>query len=92
MTKLSVRGHPLSPVKHLYLREAQSRAAEAELLEQVVKECQAEGLCLVVAQYLEDKERKCPRPSIRITANRLLTSGDLEAAVQTLEKVSVRVL
>lgn len=33
-----MRGHPLSPVKHLYLREEKERAVESELLEQIVKE------------------------------------------------------
>lgn len=37
MTKLTMRGHPLSPVKHLYLREEKERAVESKLLEQIVK-------------------------------------------------------
>lgn len=89
---MTVRGHPLSPVKHLYLREQKSRAVETEKLDAIVKKCESQGLALVVAQYLEDKEKKCPRPSIRITANRLLTAGDLEWVVKTIEKVSTEVL
>lgn len=92
LTKLSVRAHPLSPVKHLYLTEAKSREVETQLLEEIVKECQSQGLCLVVSQYLEDKERKCPRPSIRVTANRLLTNSDIAEAVKTIEKVSLQIL
>lgn len=92
LSRLSVRGHPLSPVKHLYLREHLSRSAEYEQLDRVVKECQSQGLCLVMAQYLEDKEKKCPRPSIRITANRLLNSNDLEKAVKTIDKVTGQVV
>lgn len=92
MTKLSVKGHPLSPVKHLYLREQHSRAEESALLDKVVLGCQSEGLCIVRAQYLEEKERKCPRASIRITANRMLTASDLEDATKTIERVSMRVL
>lgn len=113
LTKLTVRGHCLSPVKHLYLKEEKSRKVEAELLEEIVKEvnwrinlnnivgliiflitfqCQSQGICLVVAQYLEEKEKNCPRPSIRVTANRLLSAKDLEDTYKTIEKISGQVL
>lgn len=78
----------MSPVKHLYTDLRVSLAYERRVLYGVVKECQSQGLCLVMAQYLEDKEKNCPRTSIRITANRLLNSNDIEEAVNKIEEVS----
>lgn len=88
LTKLTVRAHPLSPVKHLYLKEEKSRTAEDDVLSNIIKECTKNGLCLVLSQYLEEMEKKCPRSSIRVTSSRLLTDADIEFVFKTIESAT----
>lgn len=49
-------------------------------------------LALVCAEYLQQVETNCPRASIRITANRLLTDADIDFVYETIERVSTAVL
>lgn len=96
LTHLTVAGHPLSPVKHLYLASEQlpdGRERELSTLRRIVDECMKSGLALTTAEYLEEKERSpCPRPSLRIGVNRQLSADDVRFAVETLERVSKEVL
>ncbi|KAJ6648611.1 Serine palmitoyltransferase 1 [Pseudolycoriella hygida] len=86
-------GDPLSPVKHLYLKEQFDRDTEMSLISQIVGACVENNLAVVNAEYLVDREfPKCPRSSIRITSNRLLTDDDIEFVFNTLESVSKKVL
>ncbi|XP_059608632.1 serine palmitoyltransferase 1 [Phlebotomus argentipes] len=92
LSMLALRGNPISPVKHLYIRQEKSSKAEVTLLTDIVEKCISRGLCLVNAQYLAHIEKKCPRASIRLTVNRLLTDEDMAFAFETLESVSKEIL
>jgi len=92
LSLFTIRGDILSPVKHLYLREEQSREIEDELLRKIVDKCIENRLALAKAEYLVHLERVCPRPSIRITVNRLLSGADITEAFNTLDRVSKNVL
>ncbi|XP_055703081.1 serine palmitoyltransferase 1 [Phlebotomus papatasi] len=92
LSKLTLRGNPISPVKHLYLKEAKSTKAEVTAMSDIVEKCISRGLCLVNSQYLGHIEKKCPRPSIRITVNRLLSDEDIVFVYETLESVCKEVL
>lgn len=93
LSRFSVGGNELSPVKHLYLKSTcEDWKQESELLRKFADECMKEKLAVVSAQYLHDIEKKCPRPSIRITANRLLTDKEIDFAVAILETVSANTL
>ncbi|XP_035901674.1 serine palmitoyltransferase 1 [Anopheles stephensi] len=87
------RGDPLSPVKHLYLKHKhECWAHEKMLLDEISTECIDNGLAVVAAEYLEHMEKHCPRPSIRLTVNRLLSEKDIDDAFRILEHVSEKVL
>lgn len=92
-TNLTLRGDILSPLKHLYLKqELSSYDEEKEMLEKISEECIKRGLAIVKAEYLDKIEKFCPRASIRIAVNRLLTKSDIASAFDTIEEVSKRVL
>ncbi|XP_063704024.1 serine palmitoyltransferase 1-like [Culicoides brevitarsis] len=92
-TNLTLRGDILSPLKHLYLRkELSSYEEEREVLEKVSEECIKRGVAVVKAEYLDKIEKFCPRASIRIAINRLLTKDDITTAFDTIEEVSKKVL
>lgn len=50
------------------------------------------NLKLAVANctYLEGSEKHCPKPSIRVLANRLLTDKDMDFAIETIDSVSTK--
>ncbi|KAH8299773.1 hypothetical protein KR044_005784 [Drosophila immigrans] len=88
-SKLQLRGDELSPVKHLYVAQAQdSFETEAKLLAKVADECIAQGVAVVQAAYLQDREHKPVRPSLRIAVNRLLTTDEVLGAFKIIESVS----
>jgi serine palmitoyltransferase len=89
---LASRGHPLSPVKHLYTPIESDPITEKKLLQKIADECIENGLALITSEYLEDIEKRCPRPSIRMTVNRLLTDDDIERAFKILENAARKVL
>lgn len=92
-TKLKLRGDILSPLKHLYLRqEMATYEEEREVLENISEECIKRGVAVVKAEYLDKVEKFCPRPSIRIAVNRLLTPEDINSAFDVIEEVSKTVL
>ncbi|XP_063709674.1 serine palmitoyltransferase 1-like [Culicoides brevitarsis] len=92
-TNLTLRGDILSPLKHLYLRkELSSFEEEQEVLEKISEECIKRGVAVVKAEYLDKIEKFCPRASIRIAINRLLTKDDITTAFDTIEEVSKKVL
>lgn len=87
-THLSLRGDILSPIKHLYLRQAlPTYEEERETLEKISEECINRGVAIVKAEYLDKIEKFCPRASIRIAVNRLLTTEDITSAFDTIEQV-----
>lgn len=92
LSKLTLHGNPISPVKHLYLKEAKSTKAEITAMSDIVEKCIFRGLCLVNSQYLRHIEKKCPRPSIRVTVNRLLSDEDIVFVYETLESVCKEIL
>ncbi|XP_055627527.1 serine palmitoyltransferase 1 [Toxorhynchites rutilus septentrionalis] len=93
LTEFSSSGNMLSPVKHLYMRNKKTyRGFESKLLNEISLECINNGLAIITAKYLEDLEQHCPRPSIRITVNRLLTNKDIDDAFRILQQASEKVL
>lgn len=92
LSSFELNSHPLSPVKHLYLKVQRDRDTEASLIRQIIDACFEKHLALVNAEYLVDREYKCPRSSIRLISNRLLTDDDIEFVFNTLENVSSRIL
>ncbi|KAH8290789.1 hypothetical protein KR054_005976 [Drosophila jambulina] len=55
-------------------------------------QCIAQGVAVVQAAYLKDRERHPVRPSIRIAVNRLLEETDINAAFEIIESVSSALL
>lgn len=92
LTDFTSRGDPLSPVKHLYLKKESDPVAEKRLLDRISQECMTNGLAVVAAEYLEDREKRCPRPSIRLAVNRLLTDSDIDDAFRILQQSARKVL
>lgn len=86
------RGDALSPVKHLYLRNETDPITEKLVLDNISKECINTGLAVIAAEYLEHMEKHCPRPSIRLTVNRLLTDDDIDDAFRILQQAARKVL
>ncbi|XP_034654085.1 serine palmitoyltransferase 1 [Drosophila subobscura] len=92
-SKLRLCGDELSPVKHLYLAlPLENNDAERKLLTEVADKCIARGVAVVEAAYLQDREHKPVRPSIRIAVNRLLEESEIAAAFEIIESVSSAVL
>ncbi|SPP73408.1 serine palmitoyltransferase 1 [Drosophila guanche] len=92
-SKLRLCGDELSPVKHLYLAlPLENNEAEQKLLTEVADKCIARGVAVVEAAYLQDREHKPVRPSIRIAVNRLLEESEIAAAFDIIESVSSAVL
>ncbi|BFG05680.1 serine palmitoyltransferase 1 [Drosophila madeirensis] len=92
-SKLRLCGDKLSPVKHLYLAlPLENNDAERKLLTEVADKCIARGVAVVEAAYLQDREHKPVRPSIRIAVNRLLEESEIAAAFEIIESVSSAVL
>ncbi|KAH8354022.1 hypothetical protein KR067_012120 [Drosophila pandora] len=92
-SKLRLRGDALSPVKHLYLAEpAENFEAELKLLTELADKCISQGVAIVQAAYLQNRERVPVRPSIRIAVNRLLDDADITSAFEVIEKVSQSLL
>ncbi|XP_053675155.1 serine palmitoyltransferase 1 [Anopheles nili] len=87
------RGDPLSPVKHLYLKRGHDCwSQEKMILDEISAECIKNGLAIVAAEYLETMERQCPRPSIRLTVNRLLSENEIDDAFRILNVASEKIL
>lgn len=55
-------------------------------------QCIAQGVAVVQAAYLQNRERQPVRPSIRIAVNRLLEETDINAAFEVIESVSSALL
>lgn len=51
-------------------------------------QCYQKNLALVNPEYLDTIEVHCPRPSIRLTVNCLLSEADISFAYETLESVT----
>ncbi|XP_046405751.1 serine palmitoyltransferase 1 [Ischnura elegans] len=75
---LTLEGHEDSPVKHLYLSvPCKTREEETDKLSSIVEYGLRCGVALTLPSYLEDKEVKLPRPSLRIAVNVLLTEEEI---------------
>ncbi|XP_017148934.1 serine palmitoyltransferase 1 [Drosophila miranda] len=92
-SKLRLCGDELSPVKHLYLAlPGENFDAERKRLIDVADKCIARGVAVVEAAYLQNREHKPVRPSIRVAVNRLLEEAEISAAFEIIENVSSAVL
>ncbi|EDW74422.1 uncharacterized protein Dwil_GK21908, isoform B [Drosophila willistoni] len=92
-TKLRLSGNELSPVKHLFLAQSSDKFdTEQKLLAEVSNKCIARGVAVVQAAYLQNRERKPVRPSLRIAINRHLDEADIATAFEIIESVSSAVL
>lgn len=55
-------------------------------------QCIERGVAVVEAAYLQNRERKPVRPSLRIAISRLLSDAEIQTAYETIETVSKEVL
>ncbi|XP_062560832.1 serine palmitoyltransferase 1 [Armigeres subalbatus] len=92
LTDFTYRGDPLSPVKHLYLKNESDPVTDKQILDRISQECINTGLAIISAEYLEHLEKCSPRPSIRLTVNRLLTDSDIEDAFRILRQAARKIL
>lgn len=65
---------------------------EERLLQEVVEECQAQGVIVTRAKSLRGQEMVESRPSIRLAFSTALTKKDTEKAVSVLKNVLIKVL
>ncbi|KAI9582976.1 hypothetical protein GQX74_012193 [Glossina fuscipes] len=92
-SKLTIGGHPLSPVKHLYLNVTWEQIDEEhKKLIEISDKCIARGIAVIEACYLYNIEKQPVRPSLRVTANRLLTLADINDAFEVIEDVTKELL
>ncbi|CAO1415287.1 unnamed protein product [Diamesa hyperborea] len=87
LTAFELRGHPLSPVKHLYLKNETEPVHVERILRKISDKCIENGLAVVPCEYLTI-EKNPPKQSLRITINRLLTDSDITLAFNVLEQSS----
>lgn len=92
LSSFIIGGHELSPIKHLYLKDEQEWDMEREILRKICDICMTDKLGVVSASYLDNSERICSRPSLRIAVNRLLTNSDIDFAFDVLNKASTAVI
>ncbi|XP_050425760.1 serine palmitoyltransferase 1 [Adelges cooleyi] len=79
MDYFTLKSDATSPVKHLYLKdESLLHVEQQECLRNIVDLCIAEGVALTVAAYLDHKEHKMPKPSIRLLANINVTDENVD--------------
>lgn len=82
---IEIEGFEKSPLVHLRLQKTTSstdssevqRAKEEKILKNIVKCCWENGVCVVFANYCEQKDQFIPRPSIKIYVNNCLTDDDI---------------
>lgn len=85
---LTVGGDPVSPVKHLYLKKQSNYNTERKIINNIVEYCLKNNLAVVAPEYLEKVEKFPVRPSIRITANVLLSLSDVKFVFKVLSEAS----
>ncbi|GAA5803551.1 hypothetical protein HPULCUR_009033 [Helicostylum pulchrum] len=85
-------------VKHDFLQShldddetSVSREDEEYLLQDVVDECAQHGVLVTRAKYVVDQERKCPRPSIRISVTIGLTRKENEKAAGIVKNAIIKI-
>ncbi|XP_050530427.1 serine palmitoyltransferase 1 [Daktulosphaira vitifoliae] len=78
MSYFTLRADEISPVKHLYLKDDfLMHIEQQECLQNIVNYCISKGVALIVASYLDYKERKTPKPSIRLLASTTVTDENI---------------
>jgi len=89
-----VKGDEVSCIKHLQLAPAPSRTDEEQLhlLEKMVAEAEARGVCLTVASLNRHKEHLPPPPSIRLCVNSALTEAEVETGAKAVIEAAEAVL
>lgn len=92
LSDFTFRGDVLSPVKHLYLKNETDSVKERRILNAISKECINNGLALICSEYLDQMEKRCPRPSLRLTVNRLLTNEEIDDAFRILSDAARKVI
>lgn len=88
LSNLQLKGNEISPVKHLYLKKTFNIDEEQQILANIANKCIENNIALIEAHYLVVLEKFCPRPSLRVTSNILLTDEDLNKAFEVIEKFS----
>lgn len=107
--RLELRGHPLSPVKHLYFKGEKEPAEVGVILKKIseqvrrffnenfaqtqnsfLRQCIKMGLAIVHSSYLPI-EVFTPKPSLRVTVNRLLTDDEITKAFNILQRASYEI-
>jgi len=88
LTRLELRGHPISPVKHLYLRDDKTHEEIDVILRKISDQCIKMGLAIVPCSYLP-VEKFPKKPSLRVTVNRLITDEEISKAFNILQRASL---
>lgn len=65
---------------------------ERHILEQIIAICQQNNVGLILPAYLETKEKKTQRPSIRVTCSRLFNDDDIKKISTELNNALDKVL
>lgn len=96
LSKISVLqliGQAESAVKHLCLAESTGeRIIDKDILWQIVKLAEDEGVALTLAAYLEEEEHLLPPPSIKVCVSSELGCEEMDLAVRTIAATSQHVL
>lgn len=88
---LTVHGDAASPLLHLRLARARSRAQDAALLQRISQACLREGVALPRARYV-DGEKYQPPASLRLCVSAVHTVELLEKAIQVLSTVATKLV
>ncbi|XP_076063264.1 serine palmitoyltransferase subunit I [Oratosquilla oratoria] len=87
-SKVEVVGDPITPVKHVVLKEPLgNHEEECDLFRKAVKKAEEEGVAVVSSSYLVDKEAFNHPPSLRITVNKDLTQEEIEIVAKVLGSI-----
>ncbi|XP_033637092.1 serine palmitoyltransferase 1-like [Asterias rubens] len=94
IAELKLVGEPVSPIKHLQVRECgdKTRPEITKLLESIVDKALDEGVVLTTACYLEEEEAFLIPPSIRIAVGIAPTDDQIVMAMQVIQKVASEIL
>ncbi|XP_014677728.1 PREDICTED: serine palmitoyltransferase 1-like [Priapulus caudatus] len=90
---MTLKGLPISPIKHLSLEGSmETRKQEVCLLEEVVQEAESRGVAIVLARYLDDMEYILPKPSIRVAVSSGFSVEELSRAADVVATACATVL
>ncbi|CRL04739.1 CLUMA_CG017799, isoform A [Clunio marinus] len=90
LSRFLLRGHPISPIKHLYLKDDKTSSETDEILRKISDQCIKMGLAIVPCAYLPI-EKFPQKPSLRVAVNRLLSNEEITKAFNILQRASYEI-